>query len=179
MSRTSWIFLSGLATTLAWGWLAFPHIRYARSAQPADFRHQVHAQKSGSAQCSDCHALRQDGAFTGIPRTEACAACHAERMGTSPAEATLVDDYIKKGREMPWLVYGRQPANVWFSHAIHTKLAGLACADCHGQYGESNLVLVYARNRISGYTRTAKDMSMCEDCHRRRHVQVSCLGCHQ
>ncbi len=179
MFRGSVAFGIGLVTALAFGWLAFPHVRYVRSRQPLDFRHQVHAQKSGSAQCADCHALRPDGAFTGIPRTEACAGCHAERMGSTPAEATLVDNYVKKSRQVPWLGYWRQPPNVWFSHAIHIKRAGLACSECHGKYGDSGLVLVYARDPISGYSRTAKDMSVCEDCHRKRNIQVSCLGCHQ
>jgi hypothetical protein len=115
-------------------------------------------------------------------------------MGASPAEGILVDNYIKPGQEVPWLVYSRQPANVWFSHAIHVRQAGLGCAECHGKYGESDEPRIYEQNRISGYSRdiwghsmsrlgrAAGDgmkMSDCEDCHSRHKVEVGCLGCHK
>ena len=126
-----------------------------------------------------------DGEMRGLP---------SERIGQSKAEATLVDNFIKPGNETPWLVYARQPANVWFSHAIHVKRAGLACVECHSTYGESDQVKVYQVNRISGYSRDiwghsmsrlrrapheGMKMSDCEDCHRRRNVEVGCLGCHE
>ena len=65
----------------------------------------------------------------------------------------LVDNYVKQSKQAPWLVYSRQPSNVWFSHAIHTRRAGLACTDCHGNYGESDQIRIYEENRISGYSR--------------------------
>ena len=110
---------------------------------------------------------------------EACAACHAERIGTSRAEAMLVDGYIKKGQETPWREQYRQPPNVWVSHTLHTRLAKLTCQECHGAYGDANDLPPYERNRISAYSRKVMDMSRCEDCHRRRGVEVSCLGCHE
>jgi hypothetical protein len=175
--------------------MVFPRVLHRRIPQPLAFRHKTHGQKSGTAACSDCHSLRQDGAFTGIPRTVQCAGCHAERMGSSPAEAVLVDRYVKPARETPWLVYARQPANVRFSHAVHTKLGGLACKQCHGAQGESDDVPVYEQNRISGYSRRGSllhdgrphddpphdemTMAACERCHRERRVQTGCLDCHQ
>lgn len=179
MTRSTLSFGLGLATALAAGWFAFPRVLYVREAQPVEFRHKVHAEKSGVSGCGDCHILGADGSFAGIPRTEACAACHAEKMGGSPSEAKLVDSYIKAARETPWLVYSRQPANVWFSHAIHTRRAGLKCAECHGAYGESGDPPLYQLDRISTYSRGVMDMSRCEDCHHQRHVEVSCLGCHE
>ncbi len=129
-----------------------------------------------------------------MPATEICAGCHAEKLGTSKSEATLVDDYVKPGRETPWLVSARQPANVWFSHAIHTRGGGLACSECHGNYGETDETRIYEQNRISGYSRDVwghsisrlrraphdgMKMSDCEACHRRHNVEVGCLGCHE
>ena len=126
--------------------------------------------------------------------TAKCAGCHSERIGETPAEATLVNDYIKPGRETPWLVYSQQPKNVWFSHAIHVKRAKLACVECHSTYGESDQVRVLEVNRISGYSRDiwghsisrlrraphdGMKMSDCEDCHQRHNIEVGCLGCHQ
>ena len=184
----------GLAVTLLAGWFAFPRALYSRRRQPIEFRHKTHAEKSGLAECSQCHELRDDGTFAGIPAIATCAGCHSERMGTSKAEAILVDTYIKPGQEIPWLVYARQPANVWFSHAIHVQRAALACAECHSTYGESDEVRIYEQNRISHYSRDiwghsisrlrrapheGMKMSDCEDCHRRHNLEVGCLGCHQ
>jgi hypothetical protein len=193
-ARNTVVFGLGLAAALLAGWVVFPRVLYVQRQQPLEFRHKMHAEKSGIADCSECHAVRQDGTFAGIPAMEKCAGCHSERIGESKAEATLVDNFIKPGYETPWLIYARQPANVWFSHAIHVKRAGLACTECHSTYGESDQVRVYELNRISGYSRDIRGHSMsrlrraphegmkmsdCEDCHRRRRVEVGCLGCHE
>ncbi len=194
MRRISIGFAIGFATMLLVGWLAFPRALYRTQPQPLTFLHKTHAEKSGIADCGDCHVLRDDGEYAGIPSNEKCASCHADKMGDSKAEAVLVDSYIKPGQQVPWLIYAQQPPNVWFSHAIHLKRAGLKCADCHGSYGESDQVKLYQVNRISGYSRDiwghsmsrlrrapgdGMKMSDCEDCHNRRHVEVGCLGCHQ
>ena len=140
-----------------------------------------------------CHAFRDDGQFAGMPRRKSLRRMPLRQAGNEQAEATLVDNYIKTGRKLPWLVYSQQPANVWFSHAIHVKRADLTCTECHGNYGESDQVRVYEVNRISGYSRDiwghsmsrlrrapgdGMKMSDCEDCHRRHNVEVGCLGCH-
>lgn len=175
MTRGSVAFGLGVAAALAAGWLVFPRALYVRHAQPLEFRHQLHAEKSGMAQCTDCHALRADGTFAGTPRLDACATCHAEQVGTSQAEAVLVSQYIKKSRDVAWRESYRQPANVWFSHAIHTQRAKLKCAECHVLDGQASDEI----DRISGYKLRALAMSDCEDCHQRQHVEVGCLGCHQ
>lgn len=194
MARNTFFFGFGLAVALFVGWIVFPRVLYVQKHQPVDFLHKTHAEKSGVADCAECHTIREDGTFAGLPPMEKCAACHSDRIGDSKAEATLVDSYIKAGHETPWFVYSRQPANVWFSHAIHVKRAGLACTECHSTYGESDQVRVYQVNRISGYSRDiwghsisrlrrapheGMKMSDCEDCHRRRNVEVGCLGCHE
>ena len=194
MRRNLFIFGFGMALAIFAGWTAFPRALYVRREQPLEFRHQTHSAKSGLAQCDSCHVLGNDGQFSGMPANDVCAGCHSEKVGTSAAEARLVDGYLKPAVATPWLVYSRQPANVWFSHAIHIRRAGLACKDCHGNLGESDQQRLYEQNRISGYSRDiwghsmsrlgrapgdGMTMSDCEDCHRRRHVEVGCLGCHQ
>lgn len=194
MLRTMVWFWSGVAVILAAGWMGFPRVLYTTEAQPLEFRHRTHAVKSSVTECGDCHALREDGTFAGIPRNENCAACHAEPSGETKAELTLVNAYIKPGREIGWQVYSRQPANVRFSHAIHVKRGGLPCQECHGGHGESDMLRPYHQNRISGYSRDlwgssisrlhrrpheGMKMSDCEDCHRDRGVEAGCLGCHQ
>jgi hypothetical protein len=194
MKRNLFMFGFGLLFALTVGWLVFPRALYVKRSQPFEFRHKTHAEKSGITQCSNCHELREDGSFAGIASTQSCAGCHADRLGTSSAEATLVDSYVKTGRETPWLIYSRQPSNVWFSHAVHVRRGGLDCKECHGDYGKSDTMRVYQLNRISGYSRDiwghsisrlrrapgdGMKMSDCEDCHQHRSVEVGCLGCHQ
>ena len=99
---------------------------FTQSISRSTFCHKTHAEKSGVADCGECHTVREDGTFAGLPAMEKCAGCHSERIGESKAEAILVDSYIKPAHETPWLVYARQPANVWFSHAIHVKRAELS-----------------------------------------------------
>jgi len=192
--RTILVFAFGFVVALIAGWVAFPRALYSRHAQPLNFFHKTHGEKSGLASCDSCHTFGNNGEFSGIPRSEVCVGCHADKLGSSKAEAILVDTYIKAGQEPPWLVYSQQPANVWFSHAVHTRRAGLNCVDCHGSYGESDQTRLYEKNRISGYSRDiwghsisrlrraphdGMKMNDCESCHRRRHVEVGCLGCHQ
>jgi hypothetical protein len=192
--RTLLVFVIGFGAALAAGWGAFPRVLYSKKAQPFEYRHKTHAAKSGTSQCTDCHAMGGDGVFAGIPKTQSCAGCHGEPMGTSKAEATLVNNYVKPGRETPWLVYARQPANVRFSHAIHTQRGKLECVECHGTHGESDTLRAYEENRISGYSRDIWGRSMsrlrrarhegmkmtdCEGCHRDKGVEAGCLGCHQ
>ena len=81
--------------------------------------------------CADCHAVAEDGRFAGLPATEACAGCHAEK-GENAAVNALVASYVEPGREVPWLVHARQPDNVYFPHAPHVTGDKLACARCHG-----------------------------------------------
>jgi hypothetical protein len=192
--RDLFVFELGIAIALVAGWVAFPRALYVQRQQPLDFYHKTHGEKSGLSQCDSCHVVGSDGEFSGIPHMEVCAGCHAEKLGASKSEAILVDDYLKPAKETPWRVYSRQPANVWFSHAIHTRRAGLACTECHGEFGESDKRRTYEQNRITGYSRDiwghsisrirraphdGMKMSDCESCHRRHKVEVGCLGCHQ
>jgi menaquinone reductase, multiheme cytochrome c subunit len=192
--RTGIVFGLGFTVALLIGWVAFPRALYISQEQPLDFFHKTHADKSGLTGCDSCHVIGSDGQYSGIPKTEVCAGCHTDKLGISQDEALLVDHYVQQGKETPWLVYSRQPANVWFSHAIHTRRAGLNCADCHGNYGESDQSKIYEQNRITGYSRDiwghsisrlrraphdGMKMTDCENCHRRHHVEVGCLGCHQ
>lgn len=194
LSRITIVFASGLAVALFAGWFVFPRALYVQKHQPLDFLHKTHAEKSGIADCNECHTLRDDGSFAGMPPVEKCAGCHSERIGESKAETVLVNDYIKPAHDTPWLVYSRQPANVWFSHAIHVKRAGLACTECHSTYGESDQNRTYELNRISGYSRDiwghsisrlrrapheGMKMSDCEVCHQQHNVEIGCLGCHE
>jgi len=193
--RARFALLTGFALALAFGWLLFPRLLYVRADQPLAFSHETHASEAVGLTCEDCHALRPDGSFSGIPTTAKCAECHAEPIGATPEEKRLVDDYVKPGRELPWRVYARQPDNVHFPHASHVKAAGIACERCHGPHGSSTLLRPHEANRLTGESRDVwgpsstrirrepwqgMKMSDCERCHAERgRGATSCLGCHK
>jgi menaquinone reductase, multiheme cytochrome c subunit len=186
--------LAGLATALCAGWVLFPYGLYRRMEQPLPFSHRVHTGEKGGMACEDCHPLREDGRFAGIPPVAKCAECHAEPLGSTPEEKVLVEEYVRPGKEIPWLVYSRQPDNVYFSHAPHLRRGAIPCARCHGPEGTSERPQVYQVNRLSGYSRDiwghslsrlglapweGKKMTDCARCHRRTGRQDSCLDCHK
>ena len=195
MNSRSLAFVAGLAPALAVGWFGFPRLLYKQVEQPLSFSHKVHTGEKGGMGCADCHSLGADGRFTGIPRLEKCAGCHAQAIGTTPAEKRFVDDYVAKGREVDWLVYARQPDNVYFSHAVH--LSGkdkVACERCHGPHGTTDTLRAWQVNRISGYSRDiwgpkiarvgrrpweGMTMNDCIECHEKQGRDSSCLACHK
>lgn len=178
--RTLVAFSAGLALALAFGWAAFPRLLYATAEQPLRFSHKTHTSDKTGFGCADCHAISDDGRFAGIPRLESCAGCHAEPVGETADEKRLVEEYVKPGREIEWLVYSRQPENVRFPHAIHVKRGGIACERCHAEHGRSDALPAHATNRITGYSRDLQTMSDCESCHAERSdARTACLACHK
>jgi hypothetical protein len=178
--RPSAAFATGLAAALAVGWLAFPRWRYVSADQPLSFDHRVHTSDTTGFGCVDCHPIRPDGEFAGIPTVATCAACHAEAIGTTAAEQRLVEEFVKPGREIPWQVYARQPDNVRFPHAPHVQRAKLACDRCHGPHGASETLVAFQADRVSGYARGLLGMDECESCHREAgRGPLACIGCHR
>jgi hypothetical protein len=146
--------------------------------------------------CEDCHSIGENGRFGGIPALDKCSTCHAEPVTQSAEEKLFVERYVKTSREIPWRVYSRQPDNVSFSHAIHVKLAKVACERCHGEHGKTDKLRAYEENRISGYSRDIWGSAMarisfrpverpgmkmddCAACHRDKGVTTSCVDCHK
>jgi hypothetical protein len=184
--RGTIVFLVGVLAALGAGWAGFPRVIHQTRLQPVDFSHQVHADKA-SSKCDDCHSFRADGSFTGVPTLDKCAACHAAPMGSTAAEARFIAAYVTPQREPEWLVYARQPENVYFSHNTHVNRGKLKCERCHGNHGTTNTLRPYQQDRISGYSRDiwggagrpAMTMDACVACHRQEHREYSCLGCHK
>lgn len=194
MIRGLLYFSTGAMISLAAGWLAFPRVLYQQKPQPFQFNHLAHTGEKGGMACTDCHSFREDATFTGIPRLESCAACHAEPVGQSETEKHFVEEYVKKEREPQWRVYARQPDNAWFPHAAHVLKAKLACERCHLDHGKSQKLPVYEENRITGYSRFVMGdlektfvpaaghglrMDDCIACHRQSKLEHSCLDCHK
>jgi hypothetical protein len=184
-------FAAGLVPTLAAGWLLFPCLLYRTEAQPLPFSHEAHAEQ-GMA-CADCHSVSEDGRFAGLPKTESCAGCHAEK-GENAGVNALVANYVEPGAEVPWLSNARQPDNVFFPHAPHVTGDKVTCARCHGPHGASTAARARQVNRVSGYSRDiwgpsicrvrreegqGMKMSDCIRCHRTGGRESACLDCHK
>ena len=187
-------FAIGFVAHLIPGWVVFPQLLYGEKQQPIDFSHKIH-QEAVDEGCESCHFFREDGSFSGIPKLENCVECHEEPQGEHLEEAKLVKEYVEPGKEIPWLVYARQPQCVFFSHAAHVKMGEMECATCHGPIGESDHVRPYQYNRLTKYSRdiwgwniagykkhTWDRMKMddCAECHEeKKGYKEACFVCHK
>lgn len=145
-------FILGLAASMVVGWVIFPKFLYSQKNQPFDFSHRLHLALEDQS-CQSCHFFREDGTFSGAPRLAQCIGCHDQMLGISENEAVFFEQYVARGREVPWLVYARQPDCVFFSHAAHVHGAQMDCVTCHGHTGTSESLRPYEENRLTGYSR--------------------------
>jgi len=186
-------FILGLAASMVLGWVIFPKLLYSQKKQPIEFNHALHNELVDEG-CESCHFFREDGTYSGVPTLAQCIDCHEEVNGEDPEEEKFVAQYVAKGREVPWLVYSRQPDCVFFSHAAHVKMANMDCVTCHGNIGESESLKVYQKNRISGYSRDIwgeniagikrnswdrMKMDDCAECHQRNKVNQASVQTHR
>jgi len=105
--------------------------------------------------CLVCHSFHDDGTFAGIPRLEKCMECHDDPespMGESADEEKFLKEYVTDEKEIPWLVYSRQPDCVYFSHIAHVKMGNQDCRTCHGEHAKTDQLPVYKENRLTGYS---------------------------
>ena len=193
-------FIVGLVASLVIGWVIFPQLLYSKKKQPIDFNHALHNELVEDS-CESCHFFREDGTYSGVPKLAQCIDCHEEVNGDDPEEEKFVTQYVAKGREVPWLVYARQPDCVFFSHIAHVKMGQMDCVTCHGHIGESESLKVYEENRITGYSRDIwgkniagikwnswdrMKMDDCAECHKKNNVNLGsvqtnrgvCFVCH-
>jgi len=186
-------FFIGFVSHFFVGWVIFPLLLYAEKEQPIDFNHKVHVEELG--ECESCHYFREDGSFSGVPKLANCVECHEEAVGESAEEAKLVQEYVEPGKEIPWLIYARQPQCVFFSHPAHVNMAEMECVTCHGPVGESDHTRPYQYNRLTKYSRDIwgwniaglkknswdrMKMDDCAECHEEMTGhQGACFQCHK
>jgi hypothetical protein len=173
-------FIIGLALSMVVGWAVFPKVLYSKKNQPFDFSHKAHLEQVENG-CESCHFFRQDGTFAGVPQLAQCTGCHSEVLGISKDEAVFVEQFVYQDREVPWLVYSRQPDCVFFSHAAHIYGAKLECTTCHGDIGTSENLKTYEVNRITGYSRDIWGRSISGIKHNTwdRMKMDDCAECHE
>lgn len=201
-------FLAGLLPSLLIGWILFPIALYSKQMQPVNFSHLIHLDpevddtiKGDTEQerCYYCHAFRDDGTFVGIPKLESCIECHDDPenpLGETPGEEKFMREYVAKEKEIPWLVYSKQPDNVYFSHIAMVIMGEMACETCHGDHAKTDQLPVYRKNRLSGYsiniwgknitgfkinTWDRMKMDDCADCHTEKGYEENnaCFVCHK
>lgn len=203
-------FLAGLLPALFIGWVLFPMVIYSKQPQPINFSHDLHMdpevvegidKKTEPERCLYCHSIHDDGTFAGIPKLERCMECHDDPespLGESIAEEKLMREYVAHNKEIPWLIYYRQPDCVYFSHLPHIKaeMGNLSCRTCHGNHSKTHLLPDYKRNRLSGYsiniwgkrisglknnTWDRMKMDDCAQCHteKGREENNACFVCHK
>ncbi len=182
--KGGWAFVCGFALAFLAGWFFFgnhfavPPL-YGKKTQPVAFSHKVHVEDAGMA-CKECHYLEANGRWSGIPKLDKCIECHQEPQGDSKEEAEFIKNYVKPHKEVPWLVYSRQPKNVFFSHAAHLKIARFNCKVCHGKMGYNNKPPVYVYSRLSKYPQhTVIVMEACMECHKKYDAPNYCFTCHK
>ncbi|XPV75016.1 MAG: menaquinone reductase multiheme cytochrome c subunit QrcA [Desulfovibrio sp.] len=168
-------FFIGFLAFAVLGWSVIPGMFFTEKEQPFRFSHKIHVEDEGM-DCDSCHFFREDGSFAGLPTNEQCVECHEEQVGEDPAEAIYVDEYLAKGKEVPWLVYQYQPDNVYFSHKAHENYE---CTECHLDVGSMDDNPVYEENIISGYSKNTMKMWECERCHAQNHTSNACYVCHK
>jgi hypothetical protein len=174
------IFFAGFIPALILGWVVFPNVLFSQKPQPMNFSHVAHQDST----CEDCHALRPDGTYTGIPGLDKCIECHESPMGSTEDERILVEEYIQQNKPIPWKVYSWQPDNVYFSHAPH-KGAEMQCTTCHRDVSQETTLPAYYENRLTGYSKETRyskgtmQMVDCEKCHAERKVSNECELCHK
>ncbi len=194
-------FIFGLVASLLVGWIGYPDLLYGKKEQPFQFNHALHNLVVDNG-CESCHYFREDGTYAGVPKLADCIMCHEDVVSEYPEEEVFVYEYVHKNKEVPWLVYSRQPDCVYFPHAAHVKKAEMDCVTCHGNIGTSTRLKTYEYNRITGYSRDIYGKNMlglktntwdrmkmddCAECHIREGVKQSsvqtgkgpCFVCHK
>lgn len=194
-------FFIGFVASLVLGWVIYPKLLYSKKNQPIDFNHALHMEEVDNG-CKSCHFFRKDGTFSGAPTLDQCVECHEEPIGKTTEELEFVENFVSKQREVPWLIYSKQPDCVFFSHAAHVLAGKMDCVSCHGHIGESESLKPYQANRITGYSRDIwgtniggfkknswdrMKMDDCSECHIRENVRQAsvqtekggCFVCHK
>ncbi|MDQ6609553.1 MAG: c-type cytochrome [Bacteroidota bacterium] len=154
--------------------------------QPIYFSHKVHA-GINQINCLYCHGSAWESKHAGIPTLNICMNCHKaineyakgpqlkdeegndingtgeikkllNYAGFTPGPGAVWDP--SKGHSPEWIKIHNLPDHVYFNHAQHTRVGGVACQTCHGNIQEMNKV----------YQAAELSMGWCINCHRETKV---------
>ncbi|HEU0110175.1 MAG TPA: c-type cytochrome [Flavisolibacter sp.] len=157
--------------------------------QPIYFSHKVHA-GINQINCLYCHGSAWESKHAGIPSLNICMNCHQvvneyvkgpklydennnEIDGT--AEINKLYKYAgftpgpgaqwnpAKAKSPEWVKIHNLPDHVYFNHAQHTRVGGVACQSCHGNIQEMD--------KVSQSSELS--MGWCINCHRETKVNFN------
>lgn len=150
----------------------------ARSApdQPLPFDHGVHVKVTQDGEplaCTACHPGAERGSHAGLPALATCLRCHMKPQGDPPSDdERRVRAAAAEGGPFRWIQVTRNAGHVHFSHGAHVTVAGMACADCHGD-------VAAWRAPPTRPNEDLRSMSRCLECHRDRGAPTDCETCHR
>jgi c(7)-type cytochrome triheme protein len=139
--------------------------------QPIPFDHALHAGREAIG-CTSCHPGAERQAGAGLPPLTTCLGCHMKPQGEGRPEEAAVRELARAGRPLVWVQVTRNPGHVYFSHRAHVALAGMSCADCHGDVTRWQAPPIEPNERLTS-------MAECQTCHRRKGAALSCATCHR
>jgi mono/diheme cytochrome c family protein len=143
--------------------------------QPIKFSHALHAGQN-KIECQYCHSGVEKSRHAVIPSVSVCMNCHKyvvqgpkhgkteiakiyEYAGWDPEKS----DFTNAPKPIEWVKIHNLPDHVYFNHAQHVKVGGVACQTCHGNVQEMEVVEQYA----------PLSMGWCINCHRQTEVQFA------
>lgn len=160
--------LTGFGLFVSLGWLLGWFLPSNSPSQPIQFNHFVHLRNGMT--CVDCHVGARDQEHATLPPLETCLACHEQALTASPEEEKL-RALSQAGKQLSWRRITRVPPHVYFSHRRHATIAGMDCAECHGQM---ETLTAPPRRLFRPMT-----MEACQECHERTKARNDCNDCHR
>ncbi len=133
--------------------------------QPIAYSHKTHLAQG--LKCANCHTMPGEGEAATFPKESTCMGCHTSIKTDSP-EIHKLADFAAKKQSVPWARVYRLPDFVWFSHALHVKVAKTDCAVCHGQVAERDVL----------FQEKSLSMATCMSCHSKQGAPNGCDVCH-
>ncbi|TMM30004.1 c-type cytochrome [Polaribacter aestuariivivens] len=157
--------------------------------QPIVFSHKIHA-GDNKIDCQYCHSSAKHSKHSGIPSVNVCMNCH--KNIAEVAENTVVEledgvvlgkaeldmeiakvykaagwdpevlEYTGEEKPIKWVRIHNLPDFVYYNHAQHVTVAGIACQTCHGPVQEMEEMYQYS----------PLTMGWCIDCHRETNVDL-------
>ena len=146
-----------------WWGLPFDFLQ-PTSAQPIDFRHDVHVE--AQIDCQFCHRTVADTETAGIPAVQQCYFCHKDAAidSQNPGEVEKIRFAFEQGEPINWVRIHRLPDQVQFVHDAHVRFfsdqnnvaISQTCSICHGDVA------------AMGVPEQVRNLNMrdCVDCHR-------------
>jgi len=196
----------GLSSFVFVVWLIFTalmsigQVEDRKPAQPINFSHNLHA-LDNAIDCNYCHSSARSSKSAGIPSANVCMNCHATYRGsTDEAKSEIakiwnsfgldaydedVDfewDKIDEYQVTPirWNLVHELPDFTYFNHSQHVTVAGLDCAQCHGDMKNETIAKVANHQDLNEIAENIEDgvefnhptlsMGWCIDCHRQKEV---------